>query len=493
MRDRELDASLGRFLDGEPEPEDGPRLAAAMREDPAFAEEVRRLLATDDMLRQECEPDRAAFADGLLLRMNADRGDDLAEKLASVLPQRDRTVGVLPRTAAKPRRGRTPTSRPLVAIVILAVATVSAGASFLLLRGSPPAASLTRVQDAWWAPGLGVELGERLQPDRWASLESGMAELTFSCGARATVRGPSLFRLCSDRCLLLSEGAVSVVAPAGAEGFTVLTPGSEFVDRGTEFAVLVPSTRTAEVHVRRGRVEIFRSGGSSMGGESRELAGGEAARVDAFTGEVAALPLSRAAFREIGPASKTFVAYRTRRGTAGNQFYGGKLGHDFIVHEPITVARLGVFDSDGDGLARPLACELWRRDDRGTPDDPRDDAGDRMLASVRFGPESPGELVDSNRFKPLPRPLRLEPGAYSVVAWGYGRGEPNGNDYGGRAQRHLKARDGGGSVSFVGSGRFEFDLERPRPPDSAAFPEIVDDGDSPDRYSAGTFEFVRAP
>ena len=56
-----IDKALARFLDGEPEPEDGELLTQAMRADDRFAREVVRLLVVDDLLRQDALSDDAAF------------------------------------------------------------------------------------------------------------------------------------------------------------------------------------------------------------------------------------------------------------------------------------------------------------------------------------------------------------------------------------------------------------------------------------------------
>jgi hypothetical protein len=56
-----IDEALARFLDGETEPGDGELLAEAMRAEGRFADEVRRLLMIDDLLRQDALQDDRAF------------------------------------------------------------------------------------------------------------------------------------------------------------------------------------------------------------------------------------------------------------------------------------------------------------------------------------------------------------------------------------------------------------------------------------------------
>src|SRR4051812_36816791 len=67
-----IDQALGRFLDGEPEPEDGPLLARAMAQDSGCAREVRRLLTIDCLLCQAADVDPAAFAESVSARLAAE-------------------------------------------------------------------------------------------------------------------------------------------------------------------------------------------------------------------------------------------------------------------------------------------------------------------------------------------------------------------------------------------------------------------------------------
>jgi hypothetical protein len=72
----------------------------------------------------------------------------------------------------------------------------------------------------------------------------------------------------------------------------------------------------------------------------------------------------------------------------------------------------------------------------------------------------------------------------SIVAWGYGGAEKNGND---GSSPDWTTDDGGGLISFVGTARFSVT--------PGAFPTSIDGGPE-NRYAAGTFQyeaFVAAP
>ena len=173
------------------------------------------------------------------------------------------------------------------------------------------------------------------------------------------------------------------------------------------------------------------------------------------------------------------VALHIDTGTAGNQGFGGALGMDFIVTSPIEVRELGVFDDGSNGLARTLKAEIWTREDGGTPEDTADDTGGTVVVSAEFTTADPGFQRGGSRFKPLNAPLELAPGAYTIVAQGYGGGELNGNS-GGNGE--FSTPTSSGAVVFVGTSRYGTD--------PASYPDTPDGGPA-GRYGAGTFSFLR--
>ena len=172
------------------------------------------------------------------------------------------------------------------------------------------------------------------------------------------------------------------------------------------------------------------------------------------------------------------VAYEIAAGTVGNQEYGGSLGLDFKVVIPIEVTQLGVFDSGSDGIMLPLSVSLWSRDENGTPDDFSDDFGGSALATLTFAPGDDGVPAGGSRLKPLPAPVQLGAGSYTIVASGYGAGEPNGNTPNPAANGRT-ANGNGGTIEFVGTSRFG---------DAGIFPATADGGPE-QRYGAGTFSY----
>jgi hypothetical protein len=179
---------------------------------------------------------------------------------------------------------------------------------------------------------------------------------------------------------------------------------------------------------------------------------------------------------------QSIVAYQIDEGVAGGQEFGGTLGMDFDVLYPLVVHSLGAFDSDSDGFALPITVELWSRDDFDTPDDSSDDDGDEVLASIEFEEGDTGAAMGGSRFLDLSEPLELAPGAYTIVGFGYGSGEPNfnlGGSDGGPLVLNVTNSQG---ILFIGSGRFG-------DPGPEIFP-FTPDGGPFNRYGAGTFSFT---
>lgn len=163
------------------------------------------------------------------------------------------------------------------------------------------------------------------------------------------------------------------------------------------------------------------------------------------------------------------VAYLVPVGLAAAGTFSGSLGMDFDVARPVRITELGVYDDGADGLFLPLQAVLYDRETR------------QALPTLEFSPEDPGTLLDSNRFKPLPEPLILPAGFKGVIAVsGYGADERGVERYFSNAQNLPDLQVfSGGSLIFVGSGRFG---------PAGQFPATPDTGPV-NRYAAGTFYF----
>lgn len=137
------------------------------------------------------------------------------------------------------------------------------------------------------------------------TLAAGVLELETRRGARVVIEAPAAFRFESPQRLRLTRGRIAADVPARAKGFTVVTPSGEAIDLGTRFAIDVPTSGEAEVHVFDGEV-VARAGAhaptSLRDGEALSLATNAARelRTAAFIrgGEVAELAAAVAAGQE---------------------------------------------------------------------------------------------------------------------------------------------------------------------------------------------------
>ena len=194
--------------------------------------------------------------------------------------------------------------------------------------------------------------------------------------------------------------------------------------------------------------------------------------------------------------AQDFIAYSTDS-VVGNQNWGGNLGLDFDVNSPIVVTQLGTFNHNQGafGPNTTIIVALWARIHVGsTPDDTGPDtAGDLPLATMAFYYYDPGTLVGGYAFKPLVSPLTLPVGSYTISAHGYNNVDLNGNET--LPNFSVNTDDGGGLISFVGTGRYD-----PAPPTVPAggfsplttavqgFPNVTSHV-----FGAGSFQFRPAP
>jgi hypothetical protein len=176
------------------------------------------------------------------------------------------------------------------------------------------------------------------------------------------------------------------------------------------------------------------------------------------------------------------IAYQVNAPSSGNYDWADPLGLDFDVNSAngVVITRIGVFDSDQDGLNRPITFVLYNR------------ATQAAVIGPTVFEGNAGTLVGGNRFIDIPD-VRLPAGFEgAVVGENYGPGESY-YDIGappfGAGAGASTANDGGGLINFVGLGRFGGDANGAN---RGRFPTEIDVGPA-NRYSTGTFEFDAVP
>lgn len=154
-----------------------------------------------------------------------------------------------------------------------------------------------------------------------------------------------------------------------------------------------------------------------------------------------------------------------------NQNWKGNLGLDFNVNKPITVTSLGAFFGDNiNNLSSGVVVAIF---DLTT--------STQVGASQTINSSNYNSIVHGDAFVSLgSSPILLAKGSYSVVTFM----DPNYNEgyYSTVSNPTSIENDGGGAISFVGTGRYDSGA-------SLDLPTGTDGGPS-NRYDAGTFQYV---
>ncbi len=99
--------------------------------------------------------------------------------------------------------------------------------------------------------------GDILQLNHDYALVEGSVQMRSRSGAEMIVQAPAVFSIQSAEQVMLKVGECSVYAPDGAEGFRVLTPQAQVIDKGTRFSISVNESGEADVEVIEGAAEVF--------------------------------------------------------------------------------------------------------------------------------------------------------------------------------------------------------------------------------------------
>ncbi|MEM9161188.1 MAG: LamG domain-containing protein [Verrucomicrobiota bacterium] len=111
--------------------------------------------------------------------------------------------------------------------------------------------------EAQWPEGDRVyENGDSIPAGRFR-MAGGSAQLEFYSGATVVLEGVVDLELISEERAYCFEGRATVSVSAHAKGFTIETPGIEFVDHGAEFGLDVRPGEPVELHAFSGEVEVY--------------------------------------------------------------------------------------------------------------------------------------------------------------------------------------------------------------------------------------------
>jgi hypothetical protein len=154
------------------------------------------------------------------------------------------------------------------------------------------------------APKTGSRLWTNARP---LHLQKGIVKIHYDDGVEMLVEGPAVFKI-EQWGVNVEYGRVYGRVSENGLGFTVKTPTSTFVDLGTEFGVMADVNGSSELHVFKGKVQLFADSNhdSRVG---RIVTENEAVWYNANTGRIETIPNQKKAFvREVD--SKTGLIWR---------------------------------------------------------------------------------------------------------------------------------------------------------------------------------------
>jgi hypothetical protein len=211
-----------------------PELEERLRTDP----EARRYFVQYARLHTDLHLEmRARLAGARAL----DRIEQLAQPATATRPQRVRGVRCYLGVCS------------VAAILILVVSAVWWTATRSGRQGAtePTVAWLVNAQNCEWSDA--VPLGN-MRAGKTLSLERGLAEIRFDCGARVVLEGPAKLELLSGHSARLRHGKLTAHVSEPAAGFEVLSPQGKVIDLGTEFGVSVGDNSATDIYVFEGKV-----------------------------------------------------------------------------------------------------------------------------------------------------------------------------------------------------------------------------------------------
>lgn len=184
----------------------------------------------------------------------------------------------------------------------LAMSTAAVLFFILFLRFAPKkpyimeVATLIDQMNVQWADSnVNFKTGDRLWTNQEPiSLKKGIVKIQYDDGVDVLIEGPANFAVERSGVYLEYGRLFSHVSESGL-GFLVETPTTRFVDQGTEFGIRADVDGSAELHVIKGKVQLFANmkDGSKIG---QLVTANKAVKYDADRGDVKDIKIQKEAF-----------------------------------------------------------------------------------------------------------------------------------------------------------------------------------------------------
>ena len=169
-------------------------------------------------------------------------------------------------------------------------------------------------------------------------IEKGIIKIIFDHGVDVLIEGPAEFAV-ERQGLYVEHGRLYAMVSKSGRGFTIDTPNIRFVDLGTEFGVEVNTSGISELHVLKGKVQLF-AGVNKEAKSSQLVRENEAVQYVAGTGKIDQIPIRNDIFvRSISSASSIVWRGQRELRLADILLSGNGLGtatRQIIEYEPVT-------------------------------------------------------------------------------------------------------------------------------------------------------------
>ena len=202
---------------------------------------------------------------------------------------------------------------------------------FMPERYSVEVATLVDQINIKWADSkVSFKNGDRLWTNQEPiGLEKGIVKIQYDDGVDVLIEGPAKFAIERSGVYIEYGRLFSRVSELGL-GFLVETPTSRFVDMGTEFGVQADVNGSSELHVIKGKVQLF-AGAKEKAKSSHVVTENQAMRYNANSSLVKEIPVQKQSFvRAIDSRTNTVWRGQMQINLAdivggGNGFGTGKL------------------------------------------------------------------------------------------------------------------------------------------------------------------------
>jgi hypothetical protein len=186
--------------------------------------------------------------------------------------------------------------------VITAIISVAALLFFVLLVRFAPqphsvelATLIDQINVKWANSSVNFKNGDRLWTNHMPlCLDRGIVNIQYDDGVEVLIESPAKFTIERSGIYFEYGRLFSHVSKSGL-GFMVETPTARFIDQGTDFGVQADVNGSAELHVFKGKVQLF-AGSDGNAKSSQMLTENKAVRYNANTGITETVPIRTEAF-----------------------------------------------------------------------------------------------------------------------------------------------------------------------------------------------------